>query len=217
MTLFFYLLRHGESEGNLRTEYIAGQSLDTPLTDLGCRQAAAAGKRWKAHFPCSALELWASPAKRTQQTAQHFCEAAALPFGSVQQAAQIVELSQGDWVGRLRSEVYSGENLQEVNADSWHFAAPNGESQSEVAQRFYAFLRTRIEAARSGQTQARHFLLFSHAIAIKALMREILGFDAAHVFKMQVHNASLSVLQYEPLRGWSLQRLNDFAHLEGLE
>ena len=101
----FQFIRHAESEGNLRPHIVSGQALETPLSAEGRKQAAALGIRYQPFIKKKNYKLWASTALRTQQTAAIFCEKAGLDIQELQLSAQLLELSQGDWAGKLRTEV----------------------------------------------------------------------------------------------------------------
>lgn len=51
------------------------------------------------------------------------------------------ELSQGDWEGQLRTEIYTPRQLQKINSNNYTFKAPNGESQEEVENRMFDFIQ----------------------------------------------------------------------------
>ncbi|HSV55896.1 MAG TPA: histidine phosphatase family protein, partial [Magnetospirillaceae bacterium] len=70
----FFLLRHGESEGNARL--IIQGTLDLPLTGRGEAQAAAAGE-WLATK--GVIRILTSPLSRALRTAQIIADRARLP------------------------------------------------------------------------------------------------------------------------------------------
>ena len=88
-----WLVRHGQSQGNVARDkaYEAGlatidlslRDVDVPLSDLGHRQAAAAG-RWFAGLPASEKPeiLLSSPYIRARQTAEAICTAGGLAGGA---------------------------------------------------------------------------------------------------------------------------------------
>src|SRR5262245_21793496 len=87
-----YLVRHGQSQGNVARDaaHEAGlleididvRDVDVPLSDLGHRQAEAAG-RWFASLPDDQRPevILSSPYVRARQTAEAICSAGALAGG----------------------------------------------------------------------------------------------------------------------------------------
>jgi broad specificity phosphatase PhoE len=87
-----YLVRHGQSQGNVARDAadeaglheiaIDVRDVDVPLSELGIRQAEAAG-RWFASLPCNERPqvILASPYVRAKQTAEIVCKQDALAGG----------------------------------------------------------------------------------------------------------------------------------------
>jgi len=87
-----WLVRHGQSQGNVARDKAdaAGHSVieldvrdvDVPLSDLGMRQAEAAG-RWFTTLPVNERPevILSSPYLRARQTATAICDAGALAGG----------------------------------------------------------------------------------------------------------------------------------------
>eukprot|EP00026_Physarum_polycephalum_P015323 Phypoly_transcript_15971.p1 GENE.Phypoly_transcript_15971~~Phypoly_transcript_15971.p1 ORF type:complete len:127 (+),score=5.05 Phypoly_transcript_15971:148-528(+) len=69
-----FLIRHGESEANIRAEYISGRSNHVNLTDLGTKQATALGKFFKSNN-INFKKAYSSTAVRTLSTAKACLEA----------------------------------------------------------------------------------------------------------------------------------------------
>ncbi|MCO5594962.1 hypothetical protein L7F22_048999 [Adiantum nelumboides] len=55
--------------------------------------------------------------------------------------------------------------------------------------------------------------IFSHAMAIKCLLRGILGLDSHMTHRFEIDNTSMTVLRHSTHHGWQIQRVNDTAHL----
>src|SRR3954469_22241806 len=87
-----WLVRHGQSQGNLARDAadaagaheidIEFRDVDVPLSELGAKQAEAAG-RWFASLPRGERPevLLSSPYVRARQTAEIICKAGALADG----------------------------------------------------------------------------------------------------------------------------------------
>lgn len=70
MYLQLYLIRHGESMGNIETDE-EFDSVNPPLTPHGKKQAEALGKRFAS---LGSYTLYASPLDRARETAAHISE-----------------------------------------------------------------------------------------------------------------------------------------------
>jgi broad specificity phosphatase PhoE len=143
------LVRHGESEW-IREGRFQGQG-ETPLSDLGRRQAALAGERLATpHAPPALpvpggrpLEILYSPLARTAATAGAIAEAigrTALPGEAVpalRPEPGILELSQGAWEGVTQDDIATRwpAELSAWRHRPWESVAPGGESLADVQAR----------------------------------------------------------------------------------
>jgi broad specificity phosphatase PhoE len=206
--LTFQFIRHAESEANLRPHIISGQSVDAVLSADGRKQAAALGVRYQPFIKRKNYKLWASTALRTQQTAAIFCEKVGIEIEELQLSPLLLELSQGDWAGLVRSETYTPEVLAQIQADNLNFKAPNGESQAEVADRMMQWLETQI-----AENQVHtYFLVFTHGVAIKCLFQRIMQSNPQFTHLINIQNTSITEFKHSE-KGFSLEKLNDHAHL----
>ena len=139
------LVRHAESEW-LAEGRLQGRG-DSPLTDLGLRQATALGARLAAPLAPPALPLpdtapmaiWHSPLRRAAQTAQAIHEAREAD-APLRPLAGLTELSQGEWEGLTQTEVRERypERLRDWLTDPVRHHAPGGESLTDAAARVRA-------------------------------------------------------------------------------
>lgn len=121
-----------------------------------------------------------------------------------------MELDQGDWQGRKKSEVYTPEMLKIINSSQPYFKAPNGESQYTVGKRMLACLEQIIDSNENGNST---IAVFTHGIAIKCLLRELLNFPPENVYKTILENTSITELVC--VQGnWQVIRINDAEHLQ---
>lgn len=118
----FYMVRHGESEANVR-RVAAGGGLDSPLTDLGIQQAKTLASVIH-HLPVKPSRLYHSPQIRAKNTAQHLNEFLKLEMVEMD---NLKEHMFGDWENviweTLRPIVEAGGS------------PPNGESYDVFAER----------------------------------------------------------------------------------
>jgi len=212
--IHIFFIRHAESLGNVNHHLIGGQSNHLPLSERGIEQAHRLARRFKTeglHFD----QVWSSTALRARHTAEIVCNQLPIQEGSpIQLSDQILEMSQGEWEGLLRSEIYTPERIQQVVENPLTFKPPGGESKLEVEQRMYDWLLGVLHQAE--EEQMPKLAVFSHGLAIKCLLRKLLKADPNSFFRTQIHNTSLTCLKYKAGEWW-LDRLNDYGHLAGMD
>ncbi len=156
-----YLLRHGETDWN-RERRIQGQ-MESDLTGKGRAQAARQGEILAAMALPEGIGAWASPQRRTRQTA----EIALAPIGIAPVFDdRLKEVWMGDWEGFLYAEMeardpamFEGRSILELC-----LLGP-GESEADMRARIGAFL-----GGLEGPA-----IVVSHGIALTILRAEVLG------------------------------------------
>jgi broad specificity phosphatase PhoE len=128
------LIRHGETEWNVEGRY-QGQA-DPPLNAKGRRQAHTLAKKLAG---VGLTILVSSPLKRAAQTAQILAEKLELPLIFDH---RLMEIHQGDWQTRLRSEIETRypDLFQRWETEPWQVTPPNGENLYQVQIRVNEFL-----------------------------------------------------------------------------
>lgn len=198
-----YLLRHAETDYNAHAQFIGGRSNHIPLSTKGEKQALGIGKVLK-DSGIQFEKVYCSIANRTRQTLDLILSQAQITSNPIIYSEELQELSQGDWEGKLRSEIYTPEQLSEINSNQWLFTPPNGESQKGVEERMLAFISSEIlEKHIEG-----NFLIVGHGIAFKCLLRGILDISSQMAYKLSIDNTSLTKLSYDKEKGWFLNYLN---------
>ena len=187
ITTTVYLIRHGESVGNLNKICLGHTDLD--LTPLGYLQAQkTADKLCDVKFDA----IYSSDLIRACNTVKFNAKARGL---AVLPMKDFRELYFGDWeyaaVSWLTDNFYN-EFMIGWRQNFGTFTAPNGESVVAMAKRMREAL-IKISKEHPGGT----LLVGSHAAAIRALWGEISGYDpsewaSAYPFPS---NASYSVLE----------------------
>jgi broad specificity phosphatase PhoE len=163
------LLRHGETEYIVEGRFQGRH--ETPLTDLGRRQAALAGERL-AHprrspaLPVPAgrpLEIVHSPLRRTTETASAIADAMAADRDGggvppLRAEPGLAEIAQGEWEGLHHQEI--ADRYAEVLAgwrrnptESW---APGGESPAMVQARVRPALASLLDRLAEGREPGTH-------------------------------------------------------------
>ena len=153
-----WLVRHGQSQGNVARDkaHAAGHSVidldvrdvDVPLSELGERQAVAAGK-WFARLPPDERPeiILSSPYLRARQTATAICEAGALAGEKAKSVIdeRLREREFGVFDGlttRGIREKYPEEAAHRAKMGKFYHRPPGGESWADVILRLRSVLNT---------------------------------------------------------------------------
>ncbi len=182
-----YLVRHGESVGNLNKICLGHTDLD--LTPLGYLQAQKTAEKLK---DIAFTAIYSSDLVRAMHTAEAH---AVLRDVEVVGMSDFRELYFGDWENSAVS--WLTENFYDMFMIGWRqnfgtFTAPSGESVTGMAKRMKEGI-LKIAREHAGGT----LLVASHAAAIRALWGEISGINpiewaSAYPFPS---NASYSILE----------------------
>jgi len=154
-----YILRHGETEWNAQ-DRMQGW-LNSPLTLKGKKDAARQGEILR-EFDLANFAFWCSPSGRAVQTAGIACSMAQ----AIHTDIRLREIGVGDWAGRLRSELPSGDGPDPYMAQ--YDMAPNGEGMDAVSSRVAAFL---------GELDGPAVLI-THGITSRAIRNLVIGPEA---------------------------------------
>jgi len=123
------LIRHGETDWNIEGRY-QGQA-DPPLNSKGLLQAQELIQELEK---VGIQVLYTSPLQRTRQTADILAKKLSVP---VVDEPRLMEIHQGDWQTRLRSEIESlyPELFSNWETNPWEVSPPGGEHLSQVQAR----------------------------------------------------------------------------------
>jgi broad specificity phosphatase PhoE len=126
------VIRHGETDWNVEGRY-QGQA-DPPLNERGFDQAHELADMLMDN---SLDMIYSSPLQRALQTAQIIADHLHLPLHT---DARLLEINQGDWQTRLRSEIEDlyPELFRRWEKEPWEVTPPSGEHLTEVQSRVYA-------------------------------------------------------------------------------
>ncbi|MDD5102809.1 MAG: histidine phosphatase family protein [Candidatus Peribacteraceae bacterium] len=189
------LVRHGESALNRSNreapEIVTGRT-DTPLTTFGEAQACEAG-RHLAHVPL-AIAI-SSPLIRARRTAELALHQHPHP-PSLFICPNFTERSLGGFEGRamdaLRTE--HPEYFTDPVRMHWraHFEqnAPGGENLTQVERRVcdgYALL--------AGRLPDEHLVIFSHLMALRCLLAQLLSLPREEVPRLVIPNATPIIVE----------------------
>lgn len=209
-----YLIRHGESEGNIIPNMI-GQEPDTKLTEHGVNQTGRLGKRFLTHgisFDC----IWSSTYLRAKTTAEVFSKIVRYEPEIVFTDA-LVEYNPGDWKGQSRSIIYENfKHMKDITHCHMGFVFPNGESYHQVARRASSFIEDNIihnkEILKFAEDRDVNVACVSHGQTIKTILHYIMGYDQSFLWKIRLGNTSICHVVFND-KGWFLNSINDMGHL----
>ncbi|MGC9080520.1 phosphoserine phosphatase PspA [Sulfurihydrogenibium sp.] len=194
-------VRHAESLWNPIGRYQG--RLDPELSERGHRQAKLIGQALKKYNPSA---LYASPLKRTYQTAEYISRELNLP---IIKNEDIIEIDHGDWSGMLVEEVKEKypEMFRQWIYEPHTVTFPNGESLKDVFERTKKFLNY-VLSKHEGET----IIVVSHTVPIRASLTVGLNLDMDKFWAFGCDNASYSILDYDPVRP-ILYKLNNTYYL----
>lgn len=182
------LLRHGRTSDNVARRFSGPRGTDPGLDETGRSQAHAVARAVTVFDA-----VFASPLRRTMQTARVLAEEAGL---DVTEVSDLREYESGDWDGLTEAEASESEpgrfGMWLVSPD---VAPPNGESMRAVARRVRTALERIVETHRGGTV-----LIVSHAVPIACVLLETLEAPLASGPRLAIRNASLTRIRY-PLEG----------------
>ncbi len=176
-TTHLILIRHGETDWNVEGRY-QGQA-DPPLNERGREQARTLANEL-AHLGIDVI--YSSPLRRAWETAEVIARALGVPLYP---EPRLMEIHQGDWQGRLRSEIAAKypELFRRWLTEPWEVTPPGGEHLRDVQRRVYAAV-DEIIRRHPGQTVA----LVTHRIPIALLKVRYQGLDRDAVRTLSLPN-----------------------------
>lgn len=231
-----WLVRHGESVGNVAASRAEREGLDVipldirdadvPLSPVGARQARALGE-WLTERRESIDEFWVSPYVRARETLA--LALAAAPTSDpvsviVDERLRDRELGVLDLLTRTGVErLHPDEAARRRHLGKFYHRPPGGESWADVVLRVRSFLRDVLPAAladanpNAGTRPDRQVLVVAHDAVVMLLLsvllplneEQLLDFAADHT----VENASVTHLRSTDA-GWQLVDFSNVRHLE---
>lgn len=179
------MVRHGQTNWNAEKRFQS--TSDVPLNEVGLAQARAIRaelQRRGVHF----LAAYSSPLGRAVESAKIILEDSGL---SALVEPALLELSFGDWEGRLESELASeyGERFQRWRESHYTLAPPGGEDLTDGAFRLRDFIGRIIHEAVEGDV-----LIVAHQAIMMALKVALSGqVDVASAFTFKQNNDEVDV------------------------
>ncbi len=178
-------LRHGESEGNLRHEFIGHGN--APLTERGHAQA----KKTAEYLKDEAIDFfYGSDLKRAFDTGLYVAKSREKELIATK---ELREIAAGAWEGKTFEDL--GENNGDFKlwlSDIGKARATDGESVAELYERVNGFVE-KISEKHKGKT----ILCATHATPIRAALSKAKGISAEDMQKVPwTANASVTIIDY---------------------
>lgn len=189
-----YLIRHGEAANNVRPNYIAGRSNHFPLTEKGIEQSRKLGATLVRHGLSPDI-VYTSPAIRAIQTARYTLDAMMLDV-PINEDYRLQEQDVGEWVGHVATEIFTDEQITEINRLGKDFRSPGGESFNDVGNRMYEWANSLPDIER--------VLAFTHGGAIRCFASRIGFWSHQRTYQTRPDNTTVSLFSRSG-NDWVLQ------------
>jgi probable phosphoglycerate mutase len=200
--MLIYCIRHGESTYNAQGR-VQGH-LNIPLSELGCRQAAALAEVCQGW---GAEAIFCSPLRRARETAEPIAAALGLP---IHEELRLIEIKVGIFQGHRRDELdrICPEEYARWRSGDPDYVVPGGESRRALMQRGRAVLES------IAQCDYGRVIVVGHGAILAAAFKSLLEIPALH-HPFMLENASISRLELDGaiIR---LHSLNEVGHLSGV-
>ncbi|MFM8620553.1 MAG: histidine phosphatase family protein [Candidatus Nanopelagicaceae bacterium] len=186
-----FLLRHAHSTANAKG-ILAGRLEKIPLSKDGYSQREKLDLRlFQAKFD----QVISSPMQRCLETIANF-ESNPNIFDEFQ------EVHYGDWTGKKMSSLMRNAAWREIHKHPASVRFPNGETLPEVQTRSLLGLDLHVNS------KSKNVLISTHADVIKVLILHALGTHLNNIDKVQIDNASFSIIERDK-QGFRVLRVND--------
>ena len=202
MTTTVLLVRHGQTNSNVTSFFMGWSNED--LSEAGYIQARSLAARL-ASLPIASV--YTSPLQRTHTTAAIVAEPHGLELKALD---DLIEVRLGEWEGLYPDEIRQRwpELWEQSRTDPSEITLPGGESFRQVTERAVRAFQTVVATDRDKQV-----VIVTHDIIVRLLAAHVLGVSNSIYRRLQINNASLSVIQVVN-DGARLITLNDTAHLK---
>ncbi|VEJ45748.1 2,3-bisphosphoglycerate-dependent phosphoglycerate mutase [Bartonella vinsonii] len=176
------LIRHGQSEWNLKNLFTGWK--DPDLTEKGCAEASAAGKKLKE----AGLKFdiaYTSALQRAQKTAQHILDQMGQSDLELIKTPALNERDYGDLSGLNKDEVRQqwGEKQVQIWRRSYAIAPPNGESLRDTCARVLPYYLHHIQPY---ILRSQTVLIAAHGNSLRALIMALEGLNSEEIISQEL-------------------------------
>jgi len=172
-----YLIRHGQSEGNVDTQvYYDKNDCDIQLTPLGHTQSLAAGSQLANIITHPNPHLICSPYVRAKQTASNIYSVLSQEMTPI--LTQDVLLREREW-GSLRT-VVDNRHLKREQHFNFYYRAECGESYADAYARVVSFFHGVTLQRLCHPNDDRPIVIVSHGEWIRLALMYLDGNDVEH-------------------------------------
>lgn len=161
---------------------LSGRMAGVPLSEEGCRQAEALGRKLA---DAGVSRILASPLDRTMATANAIAQHCGLPEPEAAEA--LIEIDMGDWTGRAFGTFGDDPAWRAWNEERDTARIPGGETMAEAQARIVGLMK-RLAASHDEQTVA----LVSHSDMIKGAVAHVLDLGLQRTGNFQIDPASVT-------------------------
>lgn len=205
----FFLIRHGETQWN-KLDRFQGTS-DSPLTELGIKQAQLAGRKLtKIEFKAA----YSSYQKRAIDTAKNIIQQREIPLFLHE---GLVEIGFGKWEGQWVPNYHAHPDFIDLNNNARNYSTKEngGETFESMFNRSYKAIQDIIQIHQNG-----NLLVVSHGSLLRQLIYALNGGNwQDHLQNSEkLGNTSINIIHYqqqteEDIGKFTVKNVNDTSHL----
>ena len=179
---FLVLVRHGQSEWNLKNIFTGCENPD--LTELGRAEARAAGQKLllqKIRFDLA----FTSNLIRAQKTLEIILQELKIPNLLVIKNKALNERNYGELTGKNKDEARKefGEKQVQIWRRSFDIAPPGGESLKDTADRVLPFFENKILPKLKNR---QNIIIVAHGNSLRALIMYLKKLSPIEIIKVEI-------------------------------
>ncbi len=193
----YFLMRHGEAEGNARGFFDSDGDTTNGLTEKGKAQAKASAERL-THSGIT--KIYASPLLRAKQTAQIAADALGIPHDAIQYDDRLREFHFGVFDGKEKDDAHNSFWTWKREHAYLDHVPGGGESYFDAKNRFGSFLyEVERTVARENVLVVGHGIMFESAAVLVAGADATAANEILNRVISSAKEASVEKLDFVPL------------------
>ncbi|MCC7436601.1 class I tRNA ligase family protein, partial [Candidatus Nomurabacteria bacterium] len=188
----YFVMRHGQTDHNVRMEWNADRNVPDPMTELGLKQVIETAKSFNGDIDM----IITSPFSRTKETAKLFVETKGLSFEIIEDE-RIKEWEVGEEFNNKPFNNYF--EVRNKSTDRYGFKAKDGESYIDILVRAGEFIYDLEQ-----KCQGKSILIITHGAVARALELHSHGVSFKDLYQKtrdykNFENADLRQIDFVPL------------------